>query len=441
VVLTAVADRLVVQFAGTGSGVFDLSWGQREIWSVIRSVNDSIPLGGVRELPPGQGVDDVAAGLAFILGRHQALRTTLRFGPGEQARQVVHASGEFELEVVDAGGDDPGEVAALVAAEYKARPFDLEREWPLRVAVITHRGAATHIAEMICHIALDAFGIAALHDDFDHRHERTRPVTALQPAEQAERQRSPSGRRLHEASMRYYERTAASVPDCQFAPSGDPRSPRFWQLTLESAAAYRAVRALAARYGLGTTPLVLAAFAVALASLTGGDRVALHLVVSNRFRPGLAGSVSTVAQSCPCVIEVAGAQFAEVGRRAWQSSLGAYKHAYYDLAGKEQVSERLATERGAEPDWNVFFNDRRVLSRDTAPVPGHATPQLSSALAPSTLTWGERNDVPGPKAFLYVKDAPDALCCELWADSLFVTPADMERLIWHMESTLVDAEA
>jgi hypothetical protein len=180
---------------------------------------------------------------------------------------------------------------------------------------------------------------------------------------------------------------------------------------------------------------------VALASLTGGDRVALHLVVSNRFRPGLAGSVSTVAQSCPCVIEVGGAPFEEVARRAWQSSLGAYKHAYYDLAGKEQVSGRLAAERGAEPDWNVFFNDRRVLSRDTGPVNGDATPLTSSALAPSTLTWGERNDVPGEKAFLYIKDAPDALCCELWADSHFIAPADMERLIWHIESTLVHAEA
>ena len=66
------------------------------------------------------------------------------------------------------------------------------------------------------------------------------------------------------------------------------------------------------------------------------------------------------------MIEVADAPFEEVVRRAWQSALGAYKHAYYDPAGKSEVSERLAAERGAEPDWSVVFNDRRVLSREFA---------------------------------------------------------------------------
>ena len=96
---------------------------------------------------------DVAAGLRFIMSRHQSLRTKLRFGPDGQTRQVVHACGEIALEVVDAGDGDPAEVAAAVAAGYKARKFDYEHEWPLRMAVITHRGAATHVAEMICHLA------------------------------------------------------------------------------------------------------------------------------------------------------------------------------------------------------------------------------------------------------------------------------------------------
>ncbi len=108
------------------------------------------------------------------MSRHQSLRTRLRFGLDGQTRQVVHASGEITLEVVDAGDGDPGETAAAVAAGYKTRNFDYEHEWPLRMAVITHRGTATHVAEMICHLALDAFGLAALHDDFD-RHDRTGP--------------------------------------------------------------------------------------------------------------------------------------------------------------------------------------------------------------------------------------------------------------------------
>src|SRR5580698_2669101 len=210
------AERVLVPFEGEGAGLAELSWGQQQIWAVLKDKDNSLPMGGARALPPGQTVADVAAGLSFIMARHQALRTRLRFGPDGQVQQVVHACGAITLEVVDAGDSDPGVLAAAVAAEYKARNFDYENEWPLRMAVITHHGNATHVAQMICHIALDAFGLAVLYDDFDHRDERTGPVTAMQPMEQASRQHGPSGRRAHEASMRYFERLAASMPDHQF---------------------------------------------------------------------------------------------------------------------------------------------------------------------------------------------------------------------------------
>lgn len=442
----AVADKVIVQFEGDGSGVAELSWGQAEILSVMQDKSNSLPMGGARVLPPGQTVADVVAGLSFILGRHQSLRTRLRFDPDGQVKQVVHASGEMTLEVVDAGDDDPGEVASAVAAGYRARPFDLEHEWPLRMGVITRRGAAIHVVEMICHIALDAFGQAVLHDDFDHRGERTGPVTAMQPLEQARRQAGPGGRRASEASLRYFERLAASVPDRQFSPTADPRHPRFWQLTLESPAGDRAAAMLAARFGVSTSPVLLAAFAVALSHLTGNERVALHLVVSNRFRPRFAGSVSPVMQSCLCVLEVAGAPFEEVVRRAWQSSLGAYKNAYFDPAAKSEACERLAAERGAMPDWGVIFNDRRVRNR--APADSHSgdgedglggAATLRDELTRTTLTWGERTDRPGQKVFLHIADAPGALCADLLADTHFVSPADMAALLRRLERVLVDA--
>jgi condensation domain-containing protein len=441
-----VTQSVIVRFEGDGSGVGELSWGQAEIWSVMRDKADSLPMGGARALPPGQTVPDVVAGLKFVLGRHQSLRTRLRFGPDGQAQQVVHASGEIDLEVVEAGHRDPGEVAAAVAASYRARPFDLSREWPLRMAVITHRGAATHLAEMICHIALDAFGQAALHDDFDHRGQQAGPVTAMQPLEQAQRQAGPAGRRASEASLRYFERLAASVPDRQFSPSADPREPRFWQVCMDSPAGYRAARMIAARVGVSTSPVLLAAFAVALTELTACPAAALHLVVSNRFRPGFAGSVSPVMQSCLCVLEVAGAPFEEVVRRAWQSALRAYKNAYFDPAGKRAVCERLAAGRGAEPDWDVIFNDRRVRSRelaDAAPGDGDGRPGAGAPwpaeLNRTALTWGERNDMPQQKVFLNICDVPGTLVAELWADSHFVRPADMAGLLRRIEGVLVES--
>jgi hypothetical protein len=203
---------------------------------------------------------------------------------------------------------------------------------------------------------------------------------------------------------------------------------------------------LAARFGLSTSPVLLAAFAVALTRLTSNQRAALYLVVSNRFRPGFAGSVSPVMQSCLCVLEVAGAPFEELVRRAWQSSLGAYKHAYFDPAAMSEVCDRLVAERGAEPDWHVVFNDRRVRSRELADSISGGEDEARSGPAPlrdeltrTTLTWGERRDVPMEKVFLNICDAPGTLCVELWADSHFVSPADMAGLLRRIERVLVDA--
>jgi hypothetical protein len=443
-----VTDTVIVRFEGAGSGVAELSWGQHEIWQVMADKGDSLPIGGVRALPPGQNVADVAAGLRFVMGRHQSLRTRLQLVSGGLPRQVVHDRGEVALEVVDAGDGDPAEAAAAVVAGYMARSFDYERDWPVRMAVITHHGAATHVAEIYCHLAMDGFGLAALRADLA-RYDRTglapAPVTAMQPLEQARRQRSPAGRRAHDASMRHFERVAASAPDRQFSELADQRQPRFWQVSYESRAGYLASRTLAARLGVSTSSVLLAAYAVALGALTSSQSVAVSLVVNNRFRPGFADSVSTLAQSFPCLIEVGDTRFDEVCVRAWRAALVAYKNAYYDLAGKHEVGRRIAVERGAELALGVFFNDLRMRGRELADsVSGDAAtpaepPSVRAELARSTLTWGERNDVPADPMFLYINDAPDTLCYELWADSHFVSPPDMAALMRRIEAVLVDA--
>ena len=241
--------------------------------------------------------------------------------------------------------------------------------------------------------------------------------------------------------MRYFERLAASAPDRQFKESGDPRQPRFWQVTLDSPAGYRAAGMLAARLGLSTSPVLLAAFAVALTPVSVSLRVAVHIVVSNRFRPGFADSVSPVMQSCLGVIEARTAR-----SRRWSDGPGSPRSARTSTPitirrAASEVCERLAAERGAEPDWSVVFNDRRVLSRELADTTSVAdgAPSLRDELTRTTLTWGDRNDMPEQKVFLSICDAPGTLCCELWADTHFVSPADMERLLRRIETVLVDA--
>jgi hypothetical protein len=436
------ADRILVQFEGEGAGVAELSWGQREIWSVMEARGEWLSIGGVRQLPAGRTVPDVVRDVEFAVTRHQSLRTRLRLMADGTPLQVVADHGEIPLEIVDAGDEDPAKVAAAVADRYQAADFDYEADWPVRMAVITARGAATHVAEVFCHLAMDAFGLAVLRDDVAARYEyrdQVPPVTAAQPLEQAAKQRGNAARRTHDAAMRHVERLLHEAPARQFRESGDRRSPRVWQLTCTSPAGYRALRMLAAGAGVATSPILLAAFAVAVTELTGVRPVALHMVVNNRFRPGFAGSVSPVAQSCPCVIDPA-VGFREVIAQALQASMSAYKNSYYDLDGKKELFTRISSERGTELDLSCLFNDRRLGSREIADTPDSAGQAgVREELSQTTLAWGERSDMPMEKLFLYVNDVPDTLCYEIWADTGYVSPADMETFMRRIESVLVDA--
>ncbi len=145
-----------------------------------------------------------------------------------------------------------------------------------------------------------------------------------------------------------------------------------------------------------------------------------------------------MTQSCPCVIDPAGG-FREVITRAFRAAMGAYKYSYYDLDGKNELGARISAERGTELDLSILFNDPRVGSREVADAPDRADPaDPDEELCRTTLTWGERNDEPEQKLFLYINDAPGTLCYELWADTRYVGPADMETFMRRFESVLVN---
>jgi hypothetical protein len=60
-------------------------------------------------------------------------------------------------------------------------------------------------------------------------------------------------------------------------------------------------------------------------------------------------------------------------------------------------------------------------------------------LSRTTLTWGDHTDLPVAKASLSLVDVPGTLSVELWADTAFVSPADMTALLRRVESVLIDA--
>jgi hypothetical protein len=438
------ADRLLVSFQGEGSGIGELTWGQRAIWHAIQQQRCSMGVGGPVALPPGTTVEAVADGLRFAMGRHPSLRTRLTFDADGHTRQVVAAEGRVPLEIIDiAAGEDPAEVAAALRTRYHDREFDYANEWPVRMGIVRRHGVPTHVVALYCHLAIDGAGAEALVADLANRDPltgaATAPASGTPPLELAGWQRSPPGQRQNERTLRHWEHQLRSIPARRFPESTDKRAPRFWEARFTSRATYLAVCAIAGRTGLDTSPVLLAAFAVALARLTGANPVVTQIAVGNRFRPTLADMVSTVAQNGLCVIDVADVTFDEVAVRAWHSAMSAYKNAYYDPTGLRELIARVEHDRGTEIDIDCVFNDRRTGERRdvTGQVPTER--ELRAATASSTMRWRQQTERAGERFFFHVNDVPDTT--EIWLpiDSHCLSPADTEAFLRQVETVAVEA--
>jgi hypothetical protein len=435
-------ERILVPFEGEGSGTDELSWGQGEIWRAMQRQRSWMPLINVKPLPAGATVEDITAELRFRMSRYQSMRTRLRFDASDRPRQVVSGSGVATLEIIDADGD-PAAAAAAIENQYAEMNLDLVNDWPLRITVIRQQGTPTHMVSAVCHLATDLFGTLAMTADLADRDPRTgqprAPAPPMPPLEQARRQRTPAARRVSDTAMRYWEDLLKTVPPRRFANQAGPRQPRYWQARFDSPALYLATRAIDARHQVGASPVLLAAVAVALARVTASNPVLIRVVVSNRFRPGLAQSVSQVSQTGLSVIDVADITFDEAVTRAWRSSLAAYKHAYYDPAQLDELVARLSREQGEEIDINCYYNDRRMQAqRDSAgPVP--AERDLRAALPRTALRWDPPSDRPSERFFVHVDDEPGSVNIVMSADTRYISPGDMEACLRGMEEIAVAA--
>jgi hypothetical protein len=429
------SSTLWVPFSGDGAGTEELTWGQRDIWQMMEMSGTTRMVGGTTPLATGTTVTHIAHLLSFIVSRHQSLRTRISLMPDGTPIQVLASSGEVALEIVDAGdGADPASVAETVRSRYGSMPIDLAIEWPVRMAVIQQDGKPAYFAVMYPHVVIDGYGVDALSSDLTLLDQATGehlgPRSGIQPLDLARQQQSPTARRQSAASLRYWDKLLSTHSASQFGDSATPREPRYWEATYDSPAAFLAASAISAQTGLHTGAIVMAAYAFALAHVTGVPRRLIRVQVSNRFRPGFAHSVSTLVQPGLCVIDVTSCTLAEAAQQAWRSQLAAGKHGYYDPRDLPALTDPCS-----------YFNDRRrALAAPTATAATAPSREaILAALPASTLTPGVRYDNRDVTAYLNVNAAADTLNYTLRVDTQALSPSDQESILRSIESILVSA--
>jgi hypothetical protein len=173
-------------------------------------------------------------------------------------------------------------------------------------------------------------------------------------------------------------------------------------------------------------------FAVALTNTTGINPVVVRPIVGNRFRPGLAGVVCTVAQAGLCVLDVAGVPFDEALQRTRRSVINAYKYAYFDHVQMVALRDRVEEERGTVVDTRCFFNDRYGVNP--------AGSLVADAAPPSSFRWVRgQDDPPLEQLLVEIDDIPDAIQVTVKLDTRSISLTDAESFVRAMEATAVAA--
>jgi hypothetical protein len=450
--VTEVAERVLVPFAGPGSGVGELSWGQQVIWRGIElSGGEPSILTGRALLAEGATVDEVAEVLSYLMSRHQSLRTRLRRDDDDHVLQVVYSSGEHYLEIVDAPDDADGlEFSFALMDEYEKAPHDCFTDWPIRMTVVRQRGVPAYRVMSMCHLTSDAFGMLTMLKDLGDWDPLTGlakeplitskpPVTAMEPLEQAQWQCSPAGVRRSAMAEKYWERLLRAIPPRRFPESTDKREPRGGIVIYDSPATLLAIQSIAARTQTDTSPVLLAAYAVAVARVSGFNPVVPRVFVNNRFRGRLADTVSPVAQTCTCLIDVGNITFDEAVKRALVASISAFKNAYFKPVRIREVLAAVCEERGEEVDLGCVYNDRRLVAprEATATLPEPA--DVQAALAKSELSWEERTEEAADPFHVHIRESLDSVNVLVVTDSHYVAPGDVERILREMEAITVAA--
>jgi hypothetical protein len=437
----AVAARIDVPFEGDGEGVEELTWSQFASWHTRQAVMAISWTGGTMPLEAGTTVQDIATLLGFIMSRHQSLRTRLLPDGDGPPKQQLSRAGRVTLEVYPLDGD-PAALAARIRAQYEAAGWDPATDWPVRMAAIADGDRAVYLVALYVHMAIDGHGFEALIADLANLDRATgrhlAPVGGIQPLELARAQRGPAARRQHESSLRYWDRHLRTIEPRRF-PAREPEPERWWEATFTTPATGLALAVVAERTKVHTGTVLLAAYAVMVARLSGQPVGAFRLVVSNRFRPRFAESVSNLALAGLAVIDTDAGTFDEVVARAWSSQLAAGVHAYYHPRDLWPLVERIGAERGTELDTLCYFNDRRRLAAQPPGGPLPAPGQIRAAAGRSHLRWGHRSNDFDATCYLHVDATPGGIELTWRVDTAAVSPAMLEACVRGIESLVVAA--
>ncbi|MFE3519847.1 condensation domain-containing protein [Streptomyces sp. NPDC059166] len=420
---------VTVGWAGGEERLGPVTTGQANmIRCILRDEPSHINIHDVWPVPEDTSPARVIDALRALVVRHEALRTTFPEPSASEPRtQLVACKGSFGVEILDHERlpPDPGRYADAVARRAREGRFRLDQDFPLRLTLLTLRGAPAFVALASSHAATDGSALAVLREEWlalltgDEL-----PAPGLTPLALAAEEATPAGRRRSEASLRYWRRIISTGPQEMFAEPRTARSEaRQPQLTLRSPRAGRALARVCGRTGSPASTVLLAAWCTLVAHRAGQTSCVAAAPVANRSGSGLARSVSTLSQDALLHLDVRGPSFDAVLRKAWGAALDAYRHSRFDSVRLWEAIDGATTERGSRFARDVVFNDVSVITarrdRETEPEDGGAGAELE---------WGPVQEMP-TRLLCFAYRTEPLLHLSMWADPVLLPRDEAEGFL------------
>ncbi|MER7887135.1 condensation domain-containing protein [Streptomyces fimicarius] len=423
---------VTVAYAGGTERRGPITMGQANmIRCILRDDPTHINIHDVWPVPEATTVAAVTDALRALAVRHEGLRTTFPHPPeAAPVDQVVAAEGTFTVTVLDHAElpADPAEYAESVARAARAGRFALDREFPMRITLLTLAGQPAYVALAFSHAVADGSAMAILREEFAEllAGKELPELTSLPPVDLAAVEASPAGLRKSEASLRYWERILRTGPQEMFA---EPRGRRpgtdeeARQLTLRSRRGGRALAGAARRTGHPEATVLMAAWCALVAHRAGQDSCVTAVPSANRFNTRVARSVTTTSQDALLHLDVRVPAFDALVARTWGAVLNAYRHSQFDSVRLWEMIDRVTTERGSHFGRDVVFNDVSAL-----PAPLLGTDAQDGDDAGQELTWGPPQTLPTRLLAFTYRTAP-RLHISLWAAPSLFTPEEAEGFL------------
>jgi Condensation domain len=349
--------------------VIPLTNSQTEYWrdfveapaDVARFAN----LARVVPLPETVDVDQIADALRLLAARHEGVRTRISLNEKHESVQVIYPPYGPQISSNEMRHDTTAGLDEVVKAATERR-FARDRDWPLRVTLVTYQGRPRYVLLIMHHLFVGLRGLDALLSDFKSCLRVVRGEIMLdslpkpnQPADRTCRESSPSGRNAAKRSAIYHQELLERLPNVSFPYHRTTGSGEVWTALLSPALAL-AARIVGRNLHISTTAVTLGALSMMMSAYTGQS---LGIEVINDKGPlqstrplvdySLAKSHLVIESS-----DVATASEAMTGCR--RKLLKGLVHANYDpyafLESRAEVFRRRCTRIRPEISFNCLLN-------------------------------------------------------------------------------------